>query len=99
MDSVMGIYACRIYVRFFQRLAPEFCSLRISRIKQASDSLRVIFGRPNFFGAHGFFFFHPATPDTIYCSDANLHLYGDYFGANVVGFNPGYVLDLGRSQL
>jgi len=33
-----------------------------------------------------FLVFHPATPGTVYCSDANLHLSGNDFGANVVGF-------------
>ena len=51
---------CRPYLRsiiFSRRLAPEFCSLWISRINRLSASLRCIFRRPNFFDANGSLFF------------------------------------------
>ena len=66
---------------------------KVVRNPHVSDSLSVVFWRP------WLLVFHPVTPDTIYCSDANLHLFGNDFGADVVGFCPDYVLDLGRSQL
>ena len=43
--------------------------------------------------------FHPMSPDTIYCSDTNLHFCCDDSEANVIGFCSDNIFDLGRSQL
>jgi len=43
--------------------------------------------------------FHPMSPDSINCSDADLHLDRYDSGANVITFSSNYVFDFGRSQL
>ena len=54
-------------------------------------------GASEFSRCQWLFVFHPMSPDTIYRSDANLHLFCDDSGANVVGFSSNDVFDLGRS--
>jgi len=61
--------------------------------------VQIGLGTSEFSWCQWLFVFHPVSPDSIDCSDTDLHLDRYDSGANVITFSSDDVFDFGRSQL
>jgi len=99
MDRIVGYVPAVFMLDYcFEAPCARICSLWISRIRSLSASLRLVLGR-QFSRCQWLFILHPVSPDSIHCSNANLHFYRYDSGADVIVFSSDNVVDLAGVSL